>query len=95
MRNNDFNNENLAIFDPYKTVFKMSDVANDKKNKKDIPIMPLLFALHINSLVTNSQLPVLPKQARPKHFSYYIINCIKHIVMALTRQIRQFLTVAF
>ena len=73
MRNNDFSNENLAILDPYNTIFEMLVVVNGKKpqNKTDISIMQILIALHINLIVTNSWLPFLP-------------NDLSHTVFAVT-----------
>ena len=37
MRNHDFSSENLAILDPFKTIFKMSAAENEKKNNNPPP----------------------------------------------------------
>ena len=80
----------LAMLDPCKIISKMSAVANGKKI--DISIMQLLIALHLTLIVANSWMPFLSNDV-DHNIIAVIINSFKHIVIALTRQIRQFLNI--
>ena len=46
MRNDNFSNDNLAIPDPYKTIFKMLAAQNGKKQNRYF-IMQFLIALYM------------------------------------------------
>ena len=59
MKNN-VSDENLAMLDHYKTLFKISAVENGTKNKMNISVMQFIIALYINLNVTNSWFPILP-----------------------------------
>ena len=76
-------NKNWAIFDPYKTMYKMSAPENGKKNKINNSIMQLLIALNIHLVVANIWLPFLPNDLGHNIFAVTLSTLIEHIVMAL------------
>ena len=62
------------------------------EHKIDISITQLLMVLYIHLVCTNSWMPLLPNDLGHNIFAVTLWNIFKHIVMALTRQIRAFLT---
>ena len=92
LRDNNFSNVRNCW--PFSTLTRpFSKFCSRKMKKKiDISIMQLLVAVYIHLVVTNSWLLLLPNDFDHNIFAVTLWTIVKHTIMTLTRQIRQFLT---